>query len=225
MKKYLSYLLVLVVLVSVDVVIVSCFLNRKYDISKIEESLVYIEAINDSSISSGSGFIYKIMDNKNYIVTNYHIIEGYNDIYVYGADKKQVNATIFGYDEDMDIAILEINDELNLKEVKIGDSNKLNIGNVVYAVGTPIDYRYFSTFTKGIVSYLNRKIVVDGNTYETIQVDASINSGNSGGPLIDKKGNVIGVVFIKETDIDGIGFVLPINDVIIIINRILKYKG
>ena len=219
MKKYLSHVLVSIVSVFICVVMIFIIQNRKYNISKIEESLVYIEAVDDSSISSGSGFVYKIEDGKNYIITNYHIVEGYSNIQVYTSDKKQVNAGIFRFDKDRDIAILEINDELNLKEVKLGDSSKLNIGDEVYAVGTPIDYRYFSTFTKGIVSYLNREIKVDGNTYETIQIDASINNGNSGGPLIDKKGNVVGVVFIKEADIDGVGFVLPINDVIEIIKE------
>lgn len=222
MKKYLNYVLIVVISVILSVVIISCLSNKGYDISRVEESLVYIEAIDDSSISSGSGFVYKTENNKNYIVTNYHIIEGYSNIHVYVSDKKQVNASIFGFDEDSDIAILEINDELNLKEIKLGDSSKLNIGDEVYAVGTPIDYRYFSTFTKGIVSYLNREINVDGNVYKTIQVDASINNGNSGGPLIDKKGNVIGVVFIKESDIDGVGFALPINDVMKSVNKIIN---
>lgn len=222
MKKYLSYILVIIVSVVISVVVTHVLQNRKYDISKVEESLVYIEAIDEDSINSGSGFVYKIKNNKNYIITSYHLVEGYNDIYIYSYDNRKVNASIKGVDEESDIAILEISDDLNLKKIKIGDSSKLNIGDVVYAVGTPIDYRYFSTFTKGIISYLDREIKVDGNNYKTIQIDASINSGNSGGPLIDKNGNVVGVVFIKENDIDGVGFALPINEVLKKVDKILN---
>lgn len=220
MKKYLSYVLASILSVFVCLMFMFFMQNKRYDISSVEQSLVYIEAVDDNIISSGSGFTYKIKDNKTYIVTSYHIVKDYEKIYVYSFNKMKVSANIFGFDEISDIAILEINDDLNLKKVKMGDSSKLSIGDEVYAVGTPIDYRYFSTYTKGIISYLNREIEVDGNTYKTIQIDTSINNGNSGGPLIDKKGNVIGVVFIKESDIDGVSFVLPINDVMKIVNKI-----
>lgn len=224
MKKYLSYVLVIIVTVLISVVVTQVLQNRKYDISRVEESLVYIEAIGEDFINNGSGFVYKIKDNKNYIVTNYHVVEGYREIYVYNSNKRKVSAEILDFDKKSDIAILEINDDLNLKEVIIGDSSKLNIGDEVFAVGTPIDYRYFSTFTKGIVSYLNRNIEVDGNIYNTIQIDASINGGNSGGPLINNKGNVVGIVFIKESDIEDVGFALPINDLIESVNKMLKIK-
>ena len=136
---------------------------------------MYIEAVDGDIISSGSGFIYNKRDNKNYIITCFHIIQDYEDIYVYGLDNKKVRANIVGYDIDSDIAVLSINDDLDLKVSKIGDSNNLNIGDEVYAVGTPVDYRYFSTFTKGIISYLDREIKIDNNIYNTIQVDMSIN--------------------------------------------------
>lgn len=221
MKKYLS-LLICIVFILIACFSISILSNKKYDVAEIERSLVYIEAIDDDSISSGSGFVYKTKDNKNYIITCYHILNDYESIYVYGLDNEKVSANIVGYDTQSDIAVLEIDDKLNLEEIKIGDSSKLNIGDEIYAVGTPIDYRYFSTFTKGIISYLNRKIKIDNEVYNTIQVDVNINSGNSGGPLVDKNGNVVGVVFIKEFDVDGVGFVLPINDVIDRVNKILN---
>lgn len=219
MKKYLG-LFICIVLFLIVCCSIRILSNNKYDISEIEKSLVYIEAIDDNSISSGSGFVYKIKDNKNYIITCYHILTNYDTAYVYGLNNKKVSASVVGYDIQNDIAVLEIDDKLNLKEIKIGDSSKLNIGDEVYAVGTPIDYRYFSTFTKGIISYLNRKIKIEDMVYNTIQIDANINNGNSGGPLIDQKGNVVGVVFIKELDIDGVGFVLPINDVMKSVDKI-----
>jgi len=218
MKKYLSYLLILLIIIIVFTNVLS---NKSYDIGKVENSLVYIEVLSGNTVSSGSGFVYKSKENKNYIITCFHILQDYENIYVYGLGDKKTNAIVVGYDTNSDIAVLEIDDVLSLKESKLGNSNNLRIGDEVYALGTPIDYRYFSTFTKGIISYLNREIKIDNKNYKTIQVDMSINNGNSGGPLVNEKGNVVGMVFIKEVDIDGVAFALPINYVMEKVDKIL----
>lgn len=220
MKKVLISLSIIILSFILSSIITIFVLNKDYDIGKINESLVYIEAMSLEDVSSGSGFVYKTENSKNYIITSYHILNGYDDIYVYNKDGNKLKADIFGYDGDSDIAVISVEDKLNLKDVKIGNSDNLKVTDEIYAVGTPIDYRYFGTITKGIISNLDRKIVVDGREYNTIQIDSNINLGNSGGPLLDKKGRVVGLIFIKENDIDGVGFAIPINFVMKILEKI-----
>lgn len=211
MKKVSISLSVMVLSFLLGSIITIFVLNKEYDIDSINESLVYIEATSFEDNSTGSGFVYKTENNKNYIITSYHILNGYDDIYVYNRDGNKYKADIASYNEANDIAVISVADKLDLKNVKIGNSDDLKVTDEIYAVGTPIDYRYFGTIAKGIVSNLDRKIVVDGMEYNTIQIDSNINLGNSGGPLLDKKGRVVGLIFIKEDNIDGVGFAIPIN--------------
>ena len=119
MKKVLIYVgIVLLILGSFITVLI-------FNKTDINNSVVYIESIDEVSIRSGTGFVYKIDDNINYIVTSYHVIEGYNDIYIYNSNKKKVKANILNYDEYTDVAILTIEDKLDLKEIIIGDIHKV----------------------------------------------------------------------------------------------------
>lgn len=225
MKKYFSYVLVGLVCLLIGVVSYNV-LNRSNNISEIYDSLVYIEVTGDGVTSNGSGFVYRVEDGKNYIATSYHVVDGYKDIYVYNTNKNKVRASVIGYNEVKDIAVISIDDKLGLSKVKIDRSNKVNVGDEVYVAGTPINLNYISTITSGIVSFKDRKIIINTSNgsreFNAIQVDTPINPGNSGGALLNKNGKVIGMVFVREADIDGVGFALPIDFVIDTVNEIEK---
>lgn len=224
MKKCLSFIVTVFVLVVLNILGVYLIINQEPDLSKIQDSLVYIEAISENSVSHGSGFVYKIEANKNYIITCYHIIENSEEILVYN-DKHSVKGIVLGYDQYSDIAVITIDDKLNLDKVKIGDSSQMKVGNQIYVAGSPLNKKYINTITSGIVSYVDREIsfsTTQGNSsISTIQVDAPINPGNSGSALLNSKGEVIGLIFIKEADLNNIGFAIPINFVSSVVEKIM----
>lgn len=219
MKKIIN-ICVIIISFLLGIIVTVFYLNEKVNMEVLKESLVYIESFNDEYISNGTGFVYKKENGYDYILTNNHIIEDYNEIYLYNKNKDKVKGKVVFSDENKDIAVIKVQDKLNLKKLKIGNSDKLKVADEIYTLGSPIDFSYFGTLSKGIISSLNRKIVVSGNTYNAIQIDANINEGNSGGPLINKKGEVIGIIFIKEEDVTGISFAIPINEVMKIIEKI-----
>ena len=175
--------------------------------------------------ASGSGFI---ISEDGYILTNYHVIEGYSTVTVATYGGKTYNAKVTGYDESNDIAVLQIDAE-GLVPVTLGDSSKLRVGDTVLAIGNPLGELTFS-LTKGIVSALSRNVAMEsGTTMNLIQTDCAINSGNSGGALFNTRGEVIGITNAKyssngyssEASIDNIGFAIPINNVKRIVSSII----
>ena len=204
------------------------FINNINRLNYINNSVVYIESVDDESIKSGSGFVYKVEDNKNYIVTSYHVIEGYEDIYVYNEKSKKEKAKIINYDEYTDIAILRIQDNLDLKAINIGNSEKTHTNENIYVVGSPLNFDNINTITEGIITHKNKKITVNtthgSSNLETIEINAKVDYGNSGGPLLNKKYNVIGMVFVKESNSDLLGFALPINYVMKIVEKLEDNK-
>lgn len=235
MKTKVKYLLVSIISLLLGILIAfNLKQNNKEEnklknaINNVYDSVLYIESYKDDKlISSGSGFIYKIND-KAYIITNNHVIEESDEIKVLNSDNEEINAQIVGSDIYSDIAILSIDKKYAKKSVKLGNSDKVELGDQVFTVGTPIDKKYLNTITTGIVSGLNRKVKVtlsNGNyLINAIQTDAAINPGNSGGPLVNLNGEVIGINSMKseETDVEGISFCIPINDVKDIINKLEK---
>lgn len=218
MKKIISICLIIISFI-LGIIITFFYLNKKANMEVLKESLVYIKSINNEYINTGTGFVYKKEKEYDYILTNYHIIEDHNKIYIYNKNKEKVNGKVEFFDKNKDIAIIKIENKLNLKKIKLGNSNKIKVTDEVYTLGIPIDFRYFGTFSKGIISSINRKITVNNNTYNTIQVDTNISLGNSGSPLINKNGEVIGIVFVTEEDINGISFAIPINEVMKVIEN------
>ena len=222
MKKFISYIVILIFGILIGHLIINLKVNN--NLKYIQESAVYIEAYDDETIKSGSGFVYKVTDDKNYIITSYHVVSGYNNIFIYNTSKKKEKANVVAYNENADIAILSINDSLNLKEINIGNSDSIEISNDIYVFGTPLNIDYISTLSKGIISFINREITVTTsygkNKYNTIQVDARVDEGNSGGPVLNNKGEVIGMMFVKEENVEGIGFALPINYVMDIVQNL-----
>ena len=169
----------------------------------------------------GSGFI---INEDGYILTNYHVVElaisnNTKDVTVILSNGEEVAAKVVNYDQNRDIAMVKLADGTKVPAVaELGDSDGLYVGQEVVAIGTPLGKNFAQTLTKGIVSGVNRNLTTEGgNTGDYIQTDAAINSGNSGGPLINTKGEVIGINTAKlsgqsETTIEGMGFAIPIND-------------
>ncbi len=165
--------------------------------------------------SAGSGFI---LTSDGYVLTNYHVVEGMSKISVTLYDKRQLSATLIGYDEGNDIAVLKVSGE-NLTPVVLGDSDNLNVGDGVIAIGNPLGELSFS-LTAGYISAKNRPVTMqNGSTMTLLQTDCPINSGNSGGALFNMYGEVIGITNAKysnngsssEASIDNIGFAIPMN--------------
>ncbi len=180
---------------------------------------------------SGSGFI---ISSDGYILTNYHVIEdaaaGGYEIKVHTYDGSEYTAAVVGYEADNDVAVLKIEAE-DLSAVTMGDNSAMAVGDTVYAIGNPLGTLEY-TMTSGMVSALDRDITSydsSTGTYNTInmfQIDAAVNSGNSGGPVYNDRGQVIGIVTAKysDTGVEGLGFAVPINDAINIANDLIT-KG
>ncbi|MFQ7000402.1 MAG: S1C family serine protease [Clostridium sp.] len=212
--------------------------------NKVKPAVVTITASGKVSYSRfysqdvegiGSGFIINEDGN---VLTNYHVIElaltangGTNKVTVSMSDGQEVEADIVNYDQDRDIAMLKLAEGTKVPGVaELGDSDALYVGQEVIAIGTPLGTNFAQTCTKGIVSGVNRSLdeSKDGSavqsesesSYEYIQTDTAINSGNSGGPLINSEGQVIGINTAKlsnstsssNASIEGMGFAIPIND-------------
>ena len=172
------------------------------------------------SSSLGSGFI---IDGTGIVVTNNHVIEGANEITVILTDGRKLKADVLGKDSKVDVAVLQVKPEKPLKSVKFGDSGKMRVGDAVMAVGNP--FGLGGTVTAGIVSARNRNI--DSGPYDDyLQTDASINKGNSGGPLFNMAGEVIGIntaILSPSGGSIGIGFATPSNTVMAIVDQLREF--
>ena len=174
------------------------------------------------SASSGSGFIITA---DGYIVTNYHVISGATSISVTLYNGQTYTAALVGGDSDYDTAVLKI-EATGLQAVTLGNSADLNVGDTVLAIGNPLGELTFS-MSQGIVSCMDRAINVDGTPFNMIQVDCSVNPGNSGGPLMNLYGEVVGIVSAKystysSTTVEGLGFAIPMDDVQTVITDIME---
>ena len=163
---------------------------------------------------TGSGFI---LTEDGYIVTNYHVVEDAASVTVTTQSDESFEATVIGHDTTADMALLKV-DAQNLQAVTLGSSSELMIGDMVVAIGNPLG-TLNATQTVGYISGINRQISSDNNYTTMLQTDAAINSGNSGGPLFNMKGEVIGITTAKYSgtsssgaSIEGIGFAIPIDD-------------
>lgn len=178
-----------------------------------------------------------IMSKDGYIVTNAHVI--YDDEHGYGeASSVQIqmsdeettyDARIVAYDKEADIAVLKI-DADNLTPAEFGDSSSCEVGETVVAIGNPLGLQFQNTVTCGIISALDRKVTINDNTMTLIQTDTAINNGNSGGPLINSSGQVIGINSAKmsstysgEATVEGIGFAIPMSEAKSIVDDLINY--
>ena len=183
-------------------------------ISKIKnKGTAILDSNATEELGLGSGII---VSENGYIVTNWHVAGNkYSTCYVTADNGEIYSGSVTWADADLDLAVVKINAS-GLKFLNLGDSDTIKVGQEVCAIGNPIGIEFQRTVTSGIISGLDRTIKIDdekGETYmeDLIQTDASINSGNSGGPLINKAGEVIGINSIKIASAEGIGFAIPIN--------------
>lgn len=194
-------------------------------ISKLQDngSLIFLKD-SSSELAVGTGII---ISQDGYILTNQHVSGNkYSTCYVTLSNGKEYNASVVWSDTDIDLSIIKINIK-GLPYANLGDSDKIKVGETVYAIGNPIGFEFQRTVTSGIVSAKDRTIKIEEENKQSymedlIQTDATINPGNSGGPLIKSDGTVIGINTIKITSAEGIGFAVPINIVKPIISRIIE---
>ncbi|MGI6192558.1 MAG: S1C family serine protease, partial [Christensenellales bacterium] len=184
---------------------------------------------NEEETSTGTGII---LTADGYIVTNNHIIEGAEKVYV-TCEGVEYEADIIGTDATVDLAVLKAKNASNLKPAALGDSSTLRIGDTAVAIGDPLGTLKL-TCTNGIISGLDREINNDGKVQNYIQTNAAVNPGNSGGPLLNEKGEVIGVVTMKTIvagyddygnaiAAEGLGYAIPINDALPVIRQLIQY--
>ncbi|MBE6160326.1 MAG: PDZ domain-containing protein [Lactobacillales bacterium] len=192
----------------------------KNSIDKVYDAVVVIQGYENGKLSStGTGFYYKKDSKRGYIITNHHVIEDSDLIKVTNTSNVESEATLLGSDEYLDIAILSVDAKDVIKVAKLGDTSKVNVGDTVFTVGSPLGIKYMGTVTKGILSGKNRQVTVSVSSnkfiMDVLQTDAAINPGNSGGPLLNINGEVIGVTSLKlvQDEIEGMGFALPIESV------------
>ena len=193
-------------------------------ISKLRQNSTSIYYNNKENLGIGSGVV--ITDN-GYILTNQHVAGNkYSNCYITLENGETYDGDVVWANQDIDLAIIKINIYTS-DYMELGDSDKINLGEDVYAIGNPIGFEFERSVTKGIISGLNRTIKIDNKdelTYmeDMIQTDCTINVGNSGGALMSEEGFLLGINTIKITDVDGMGFAVPINIVKPIIEKLVE---
>jgi len=194
---------------------------------KLEPSVVQIIA-NSDEINIGSGFIY---NNDGYIITNNHVVNGSKDLFVTFMDGKSYIAKIIGQDPYSDLAVIKLDNSAISKEVlkplTLANSSNIEVGQQIFTIGNPLGLS--GSMTQGIVSQLDRPIIQSGIAFPLpgfIQIDITINNGNSGGPLFDLDGQVIGITTASATDeFTGINFALPSNTIQKIVPHLILEGG
>lgn len=204
-------------------------------VSKLYNASVIVEvgSTKDKLSGWGSGFVYKKDSKYGYIFTNHHVVEGAKYIKIVLADESEVEGELVGSDEYADVAVVKIPADKVIAVAEIGKSEEVLVGDTIFAIGTPVSLEYSFTVTRGILSGKNRMVEMTSSSkgssiFQTsgdswymnlLQIDASINSGNSGGPLANSNGQVIGITNSKlssstmsGTSIENIGFAIPIED-------------
>ena len=193
--------------------------------SSVIDSVVSISSMTSSGTSSGTGII---MSSDGYVITNHHVITGALVISVLTNDNQEFEAALVGSDEMSDLAVLKI-DARGLHAAEFGDSSKLRVGDSVVAIGDPLGVQLRGTMTNGIISAINRDLTVGDRTMTLIQTNAALNNGNSGGPLINCYGQVIGINTVKMSSyytatasVEGLGFAIPISVAKPIIDELIE---
>lgn len=206
-------------------------------VEKVYDSVVVVENLKAGELqATGTGFIFKKSDNKYYVMTNYHVINGASSVKIQLTNNKELNVEVLGGDSYSDIAILAFESKDDYSIAEIGSSTDARVGDTTFAVGAPVDSTTYSwSVTRGIVSGKDRMVKVTTSSQTTssdyimkvLQTDAAINSGNSGGPLCNSNGQVIGITNMKlvsnsTSNIEGMGFAIPIEDAIDFANKIIN---
>ena len=200
-------------------------------VEKIYDAVMMVRNYKDDQIkSTGSGFIYKTDDKYGYLLTNHHVVDGATKITLIRSDDKEIDGEVLGSDVYLDLAVVKILKSDVLEVAEIGTSEDSKIGDTVFTVGSPLGYEYRGTVTDGILSGKDRMVTVsisgttDDYVMKVLQTNAAVNPGNSGGPLVNAEGKVIGVISLKlvKTEVENMGFAIPIEYGLSHINNLEK---
>ena len=193
-------------------------------VEKLYDAVVVVGAYKDGMLASnGTGFVYEEDEKYAYILTNSHVVNGSTSVKVKFTNNTVENVEVVGDDSCSDIAVLKIDKSKIIKVAELGDLNNSRVGDTVFAIGAPLDDEYSWTVTRGILSGKDRLVSASSTNSTTqdmvmsvMQTDAAINSGNSGGPLANSNGEVIGITNMKlvSDGVEGIGFAIPIGDAV-----------
>ena len=187
---------------------------------------IIVDDMTVGSEASGSGVI---MSKDGYVITNQHVVDGGNKFTVVTSDSTQYEAELIGEDEQTDLAVLKIDSKADLSVAEFGSSDDLAVGDRCYAIGSPGGVEFQNTFTGGFVSAINRDVTINDRVMTLIQTDAAINPGSSGGALINKYGQVVGITSSKLSSsgyngasYEGMGFAIPMTTVQDIVNELIE---
>lgn len=191
-------------------------------VEKVYDSVVVVESYSKNRLyATGTGFVYKTDDKVGYILTNNHVIEGSDEVKVVFTNNKRVSVDVVGSDSYSDVALLGVDKDKVISVAEIGSSEELKLGDTTFAVGSPLDSSTYAwTVTRGVISGKNRTVAVSSSNsniatqvMQVLQTDTAINSGNSGGPLCNSNGQVIGITNMKlaSSQVEGMGFAIPIE--------------
>ena len=193
---------------------------------KVNPSVVSVISTTAEGTGSGSGVI---MSKDGYIITNNHVVDGAQSVSVQLSDGTSLDAEIIGTDEQTDLAVIKVTPTSDLTAAEFGDSDELEPGEYAYAIGSPGVVQFANTITGGRISAINRDLTVNDRVMTLIQTDASINNGNSGGALINKYGQVVGITSAKlsgnafgSATVEGMGFAIPINTAKDIVDELIQ---
>lgn len=207
-------------------------------IDKVYDAVLCIEVLSEdgSAVSSGTGFVYEKDDKYGYVLTNAHVVSGAKTVQGILSNNNTVTLTVLGYDSYTDLAVLRMDAKDVLQVVSIGKSENIKVGNSVFTVGSPLGSAYAGTVTKGILSGKDRLIETSSSNanslttesyiVKVLQTDAAISPGNSGGPLVNLAGDVIGITSLKlvDTQVEGMGFAIPIEDAMNYVDTLAQGK-
>ena len=193
---------------------------------KVNPSVVSVISTTSEGTGSGSGVI---MSKDGYIITNNHVVEDAQSVSVQLSDGTSLDAEIVGTDEQTDLAVIKVTPTSDLTAAEFGDSDELEPGEYAYAIGSPGGVQFANTITGGRISAINRDLTVNDRVMTLIQTDASINNGNSGGALINKYGQVVGITSAKlsgnafgSATVEGMGFAIPINTAKDVVDELIQ---
>jgi len=202
-------------------------------VQNIYDAVVVVKTYTrDNLVATGTGFIYKHDGNKYYLLTNYHVISGGDNVGVQMSNGEEYKVEVKGGDKYADIAVLVYSANVDLKVATIASSEEARVGDTVFAIGAPLDSEVYSwSVTRGVLSGKDRLVEVSTSNNSTsdwimrvMQTDAAINSGNSGGPLCNASGEIIGVTNMKlvNSGVEGMGFAIPIEDALKYANALVS---
>ena len=184
-------------------------------VEKVYDSVVVVENhVNGKLYGTGSGFVYKTDNSYGYILTNSHVLQNATEVQVKFTNNETTKAEVLGNDDFSDIAVLKVPKKNVIQVAQLGDNSKMRVGDTTFAIGTPLDSKTYSwSVTRGILSGKDRMVSSGSSYMKVLQTDTPINSGNSGGPLCNANGEVIGITNMKLASdlIEGMGFAIPIE--------------